>query len=125
MPPGLRKNVQVLDPKLCFDLWVKYGSVYTVSEVLYKEHGIYNTNTGRPVTHMGVWDSAWRYILNNLPEAREKLNDSWKNEGKILTDAIWFPMVIDRARRIYSDGKFRNLLRQHPYLTPYINAKQE
>lgn len=120
MAIGMSRKKRTLDGKLCFDLWIETGSVAKVCNILL-ERGIVNPISGKKVTPMGVWGSAWTYILENLVEARRGVESVWKANGELLTDKDWFTLVVGKARYIYGKKKFEKFMKQHSYLTPYLN----
>jgi hypothetical protein len=117
---GKRKYEVILDPKLCFDLWIETGSVYKVPYVLQERHGVFNKRTGKPVSQMGVWTGAWKYTLANLVESRKLVTDVWKANGELLSDSDWYTLVVNKAKYIYTEKKFKNFLETNSYLTPYL-----
>lgn len=109
-----------LDPKLCFDLYVETGSIYKVVKILHNRN-IVNPKTGKAPTPMGVWQTAWRYILANMVEGRKGIESAWRANGELLTDKDWYKIVVEHARYAYrKTRKFDEFMEQHKYLTPYL-----
>ena len=119
-PIGLKTNKKILEPKLCFDLWIETGSTYKTCRVLRDRYGVINPATGKMVTAMGVWDAAWRYILENMVEGRKGVSDVWRANGEILEDRDWYPLVIRVAKYLYYQKKVAKWMEKHSYLTPYL-----
>lgn len=115
----MRRTKAFLDPKTCFDLWIETSSVYKVAKVL-DNQGIVNPKSGRAPSHMAVWGSAWRYVLLNLADGRKQVEAVWKANGELLTDQMWYPMVISKAKYLYTPKKFKEFIDKHSYLTPYL-----
>ena len=119
MPIGFRQDRQ-LDPKLCWKLIGHDGiSCYKAPIVLKNEYGQYNVRTGKPFSHQGVWESANSYLLDNMVEARKDTEDVWKANGRLLSDADWYKIVIEKARYL-SPKKYKAFMETHQYLTPYL-----
>lgn len=118
MAIGMTK-VRQLDPKLCFELWMRTGSVYKTAIVLKNEYNKFNPATGKPYSHMGIWESANSYLLDNMVEARKAVEDVWKANGRLLSDADWYKIVIEKARYL-SPKKYKAFMEKHQYLTPYL-----
>jgi len=116
---GMKMTKKILDPKVCFDLWIETGSVYKIPAILKERYGIYNDRTGNLVTPMGVWDAAWRYTLDNLVDSRQMVAQVWKANGEILLDKDWYPLVVQKAKYLYSPKKYQRFIDSHSYLTPY------
>ena len=114
-----RKNTRRLDPKLCYELWGRTGSVYKIPQVLKNEYGVFNQTTGKPYSHQGCFLALGNYILENLVEARPLFNQVWKANGRIATDQDWYKFVLDKARYL-TPKKFQEFMSIHSYLTPYL-----
>jgi hypothetical protein len=121
---GMKNTKTVLDPKQCFDLWIETGSVYKARLVLKSKYGIVNPETGKLITAMGLWDAAWRYVLENMVEARKSVEQTWRANGQLLSDAEWYKIVTKRAVYLYSPSKLEKFLARHEYLRPYLYAKE-
>ncbi len=119
---GMKKIKVWLDPKESFDAWIESGSVYKARYIMRDKYGKVNPSSGKIASHEGIWDAAWRYVLDNPIEARKQINDVWKANGELLDDTRWNTMVIRRARYLYSDKRYSAYLAKHSYLTPYQNV---
>lgn len=117
---GKKRTKAILDPKICFDMWIETGSVWKAPHRLKDEYGIFNKATGKLASPMGIWRAAWVYTLNNLPEARVKVAKVWEANGENLTDNDWYLLVIEKAKYIYSRRRFKKFIEEHLYLTPYV-----
>lgn len=118
MPFGFSRR-QTLDPEQCFNLWIELGSVYKVPILLKEKYEIFNPRTGKPYTPMGVWNSAWNYVLNNLIEAKKKQEEVYRQNGEILQDRDWYSHVAKEAKYLYSPKRYQEFLNKHSYLIPY------
>ena len=116
---GKKRLVKILDPKLCFDLWIETGSVYKVPALLHSRHGVFNVKLGQEVSHMGVWSAAWKYVLENLVECRPRIAETWRANGELLTDQKWYEMVCEKAKLVKSKNGYEQYIKDHLYLTPY------
>lgn len=120
MAPGM-KRVRQLDPKLCFELWMRTGSVYKVAEVLMNEYQQYNVKTGRKYSHMGIWQASNAWMLDNLPEARKMVEEVYRANGVLLTDQLWYTLVMEKAVHLHAK-RFKAFMEQHSYLKPYLKS---
>lgn len=116
---GKKRFVQQIDKKLSFELWIETGSVYKAAKLLKERHGMFNTRTGKNFSQMAVWDGAWKYILENMLECRPKIADLWRANGELLTEKIWYELVCEKAKYVYSKKKYDEFIKTHLYLTPY------
>ena len=108
MTVGIRYQA-FLDPKRCFELWFSCGSLYKTQKILIDE-GVFNPKTERAPTIMGIWNAAWRWGLENQPEAREMVEDVYMASGELLTDAEWAKMINDKAIYLYSKKKYTQFI---------------
>jgi hypothetical protein len=96
-----------IDGRAALEAWVLTGSTYKAALYLKEERGIFNQNTGNPVTPMGIWTSALRYMVIHTEEAWE-----------YLSDKKLFPMKEEFLKYIIAHGNtslpckraFRNLV---------------
>lgn len=121
---GMKNKKTVLDPKLCFELWIETGSVYKARLVLKSKYGVVNPESGKLITAMGLWDAAWRHVLDNMVEARKSVESAWRANGEILSDVEWYNLVAKRAAYLYSPSRLEKFLNRHEYLRPYVYAKK-
>lgn len=119
MAPGM-KRVRQLDPKLCYELWMRTNSIYKVPIVLKNEYNQYNVKTGKPYSHMGCWQASNAWMLENLPEARRMAEDVYKANGVLIDDEFWYKLVIEKAKHL-SPKKYTAFMQKHSYLTPYLD----
>jgi hypothetical protein len=68
---------RILDEKECFDLWVELGTLEKVRQVMY-DRGLRHPLTGKSVTPFGIRTAAFRYMLDNLEVAYERMNSSFR-----------------------------------------------
>ena len=117
---GTGKNYKrLLDRKQVFELHAKLGSIGKVALALY-DMGIYNQNTGKKFTDMGLWEASWRYALDNLVEARKVANENVKATGDILSDAEWYKLVVGKARRLFTRKQYDAFMDKHTYLKAWM-----
>lgn len=109
-----------LPGKLCYDLWAKQRkSLYQIPFILANEHDVRNKRTGGLVTPQGVERAAWLYALEHLEEAKIDTVSIMSQSGKVVDDAVWNAEIISKARRFYSQKKYRRFLAIHPELKKY------
>lgn len=119
MAIGMARKRKLVDGKLCFDTWIETGSVYKTAEILARTHGIVNPATGKPLSAMGIWQSAWTYALDHLPEGRKGVESVWRANGELLSDKDWYTLIISKARYIFGAKKFKKFMETNAYLKPY------
>lgn len=123
MPPGMKKEKKYLDGKYCFDKWINCGSIGKAIKVMVKE-GVLNPVTGKAPTPPGVENSAWLWVLDNLPEAKPLIRQSWRNDGAVFSDLefeqLWGKLVVGKAQRFLSRGQWAQFIEKHSYLKPYL-----
>lgn len=98
-PINLRKE-RILDGEQLFKLYyTDMGSARSVGKVLkyLNAKGIINKETGRPVTHMAIWFSMYRWAMNHLDESYRIFNTAMADEGKFHTQAEWEAFVVEKA----------------------------
>lgn len=90
MPIGGRTAFYgVLDPILCWDLWIRLRSLDKVAVELGKR-GIINPFTGRHPNSMAVRACCWRYAKDHPKEVRKKWYEpAMLENGIIVTDEMW------------------------------------
>jgi hypothetical protein len=101
---------KLLDEKLCFQLWAQLGSIGKVQSHL-KLAGIINPNTTKEFSHMAIWNAAFRWVLENMDEARQIFKDA----GSDLNDVQWDEWLIEKAMYVYgasSKGRFMRWIRR-------------
>ena len=92
----VRKYIKpILNERECFRLWLELGSLRKVSDHL-RSKGTINPKTGRPFTTMGIRNSAYRWVLKNIEEAKPL----YYSEGFVGDDEDWDKFIIDTARNI-------------------------
>jgi len=119
----MTKKIRLLDPKLCFDLWIETGSVYKVPVVLKNKYGLYNEKTGQLFSPQGVWNAAGHYVIEHMAEARKSVEEVWKANGMLLNDKEWYRIVLERSNYL-SKSTFDKFIEKHSYLKPYLNDKK-
>jgi hypothetical protein len=118
MPIGIRGKKLFLNGEECFRIWKETGSVYKTAKIL-ETQGTVNPNTGKTPSPMGIWTSAWTWILNHPAEGKQGVEEVWKNSGEILRDEDWYKLVAEKAKYLLSPKKFEEYLNNHAYLKPY------
>jgi len=119
MPIGLRHKKLFLDGEECFDIWAKTGSVYKTAKLL-ETQGIVNPASGKRPSPMGIWTSAWKWVLDHPAEAKSKVDEVWKSNGELLTNEMWYKLMAEKARYILAPKKFEAYVNKHAYLKDYI-----
>lgn len=114
---GIRTKKK-LDGKLCYDLWVRTGSVYKVPIVLANEFNMFSRD-GRPYTHQATWLASNEFILDNLEYAYQKFQEVWKVNGEIAKDHDWYRFVAPKIKRL-SPKKFDEYMSTHPEFREYV-----
>lgn len=107
-------TISILDPERCWREWIALGSLTKVMN-LFEQEGLRNPQTQRVPTISAIEKAAYRWMLENLDEARRGLEFAWSSEGVILTDEKWNEFVIEKARLAYfvQPRKFERYLEQH------------
>jgi hypothetical protein len=113
-----RKSKQVMDRQQVWDLYLKHGSVRKVALALY-DLGLYNQRTGKPYSDQGIWESTWRYAFEHLVEARKVADENYKADSKLLTNEVWYRLVVQKARYILKGEHFTAFMEKNLYLKPY------
>lgn len=110
MRAGLRSK-GFLDPKECWELWHKTGSLNGVQNY-FVQHGRLNPKTGNPPTKAGIEKAAFSWVLENQEQARIDLSHAWKAEGEILTDEKWKEFLFGVSKLVYHQrpGKFERFV---------------
>ena len=121
MPFGVgRKPKQVIDREQCWNLYMQLKSVHKVALALY-DMGQYNQVTGKPFSDQGIWESNWRYAFDHLVEARKAANENVKaNRSELLTDDVWYRLVIQKAKYILRGKEFDKFIEKHVYLKAWM-----
>jgi len=97
-PINLRKQ-KLLDGKQIFIMYYQeMGSARSIKKVI-KQLGASAINplTGRSVTDMAVWQSMYRWAMNNLDESYQIFNKAIRDEGKFHTEKEWMDFVYEKA----------------------------
>lgn len=92
MPPGTTK-ARELPSKRCFDLWLELKSNTKVANRLAAE-GVVN-DKGYPYHYTSVTNACYRYMMENMEEARKALLD-YKYEWA-ADDTTWLDYVVRKA----------------------------
>ena len=90
-----------LDNKTCFDLWIQTSSLNKTLKSLTRSGIMSKRRPGKPVSRQAVWIAAWTYVLENVTEARPKLDEVFRMNGEILDDVTWKSMIQRKADNIY------------------------
>ena len=115
-----RKPKQIINREQCWNLYQKLGSVHKVALELY-DMGKYNQNSGKPFSDQGIWEANWRYAFEHLAEARQVANENYKAErSEILTDDVWYKLVIQKAKYILRGKEFDRFMEKHAYLKAWM-----
>lgn len=105
----MRKSHGVLDQKQCFELWLKYDSIYHVATAL-AEQGVCNPETGNPFSGSAIWQSAMRYIIQD-PDASYQI---YVDKGSKLTRKEFNVFLIKHAMTIFrSQRKLEEWVKEH------------
>ena len=115
---GIKNSTRILDPKLCYELFLRTGSVYKVPAVLKNEYGIYQEKTGQLITAQAVWLAVGNYVINNLNETREGFDKVWMANGQIPTDTDWYKFVLSKVKYL-SRKKREKFLKEHSYMVSF------
>jgi len=94
---------RILDGKECFDLWNKLGSLKKVSQE-FERRGMTGKNGKGHPTGTTVANSAWRYVLSHLDEARLEME---KYGVFFDTDTEWNEVVVTKATYILGSSRKR------------------
>lgn len=70
--------------KLVFAAWFETGSIKRATQKLIKDGVV--SNRGTPYSEPGVRFSASRYMVDNYPEAKQMLLDTYKKNGYIVEE---------------------------------------
>ena len=121
MTMGVVRRLRKLDPKTCFEVWAKTGSIYKAPLVLKNEYGLVKEN-GMLFSPTGIWHSATLYIIESPFDARKIFEDVWRANGVIIKDADWYKFLLEKAHYL-SPTKFAEFMEKHSYLRPYDENK--
>lgn len=97
-------GVRLIPGRLAFDLWNELKTLPAVQEELLRRgyHGLRSEDV--PPTELTISNSAWRYVLNNMDEARQEM----ENHGIIFdTDDDWNEQCITKATFVLGSSRGR------------------
>ena len=97
---------QLLDEKLCFQLWAQLGSLTKVQNHM-KVAGIVNPNSGKAFTPMAIWNAAFRWVLKHPDDAREMYVEA----GSVLSDVQWEEWLVHKAMYVLGASSKGNFMR--------------
>lgn len=121
MTMGLVRRKRMLDPKLCFELWARTGSIYKVPMVLKNEYGMVREN-GNLYSATGIWHSANLYVTTEPLAARKVFEDVWRANGVIIKDEDWYKFLLEKAAYLNPVNR-AVFMEKHSYLKPYLVNK--
>lgn len=99
-----RSNPQVSGEEI-LRMWFQLGSIGKVIEV-FTIQGKMNEVTGKPFSREGLTASAYRYVLNNVDEARELFIQNAQMHGQEFNEDEFKRMLVHRANQyLYSKGR--------------------
>ena len=77
---------QILDPKLCYEMWAKQRiSIYRIPKLL-AEQGIINSAKGTNVSPQGVWRAACLYMLDHPHVAKSDTVSLFQQHGQVFDE---------------------------------------
>jgi hypothetical protein len=96
-------GARILDGKECFELWNKHRTLKRVQQELLRKgiHGIKSED--KPPTEKTISDAVWRYILENLEQGRQEMEEA----GIIMDDKEWGETIVRRATYILGTSRTR------------------
>jgi len=82
--------------------WEEMGTARSNARVAKHLHslGIYNKDTGHRVTDMAVWNSMWRWAIENSDVAYQIFNKAQADYGEFYTKEQWDEFIKDKMLTI-------------------------
>lgn len=115
----LRLNKSFLDPKQCYELWIKQRiSIYKIPEKL-TNSGVINPYTGQPPTPQAIWRAAWLYILEHPETSKRDAVSILGQYGQILNEEEWNQELLNKARQFLNKKAYNRYLIKYPHLKKY------
>ena len=99
-----------LDTKQCFDLWRELTSLRLVQLKLI-EQGVVNPYTNKPPTRMGIRAAAYRWISENLDEARKILVADGNH--LLAEDVYWKAWLKTNLRSSLTPRQYKEFVKEH------------
>jgi hypothetical protein len=126
MTIGARKW-NYLNEKMCFDYWIKHGTIRKAHQALIEERPLEMRNpaTNRNYTFMAVSQASWRWVLHNLEEAHPLMIDAWAAKGEVLDDETWKTLLVTIVFSERFTKPFRDRFIEKHGLQAYVGKRLE
>ena len=114
--PRTAKNNYLDGRDLFYRLYEKMGRGGSLNKLqwqLYNE-GIFNTENGKPYSTSAIFQSIWRWMLNNLDEAKPIYKNYILMFGEDFDEDIWTKNVAQRVNSYFTKAQARKFFRDHP-----------
>lgn len=106
-----------LDGKECFYiLYVEMGrggSLQKLGKHL-KNKGVYNAENGKPYSTSALFQSIWRWVLNNIEEAEPIYKNYILSFGRPWNEEKWRMLIHTRAVTYLTRAQARRFFERHP-----------
>lgn len=98
-----KKRYNILNGEEVYKLyWIEMGTARSNAKVAkhLQSKGIYNQGQGKRVTDMAIWNSMWRWAIENSDEAYHIFNKAQADEGKFFTKQDWEEFLEEKMMTI-------------------------
>lgn len=100
MPPN-RKYPSENVEKICWDAWWEYGTLEAAAVGLYRDKGIYNHGTGKPLSRFGIELAAWRWAMKNIDAAIGDFRADAEKHKEVFDEHNFYIRLVRAAKGVY------------------------